>query len=126
MHQPCSGGGFLINTCCGKDEFAAGRFDIALLLAVDTLGDPDLPPKNLRAYHIILFWFDYGRSEEDYGATYQEKIDTFMRFRKNIKTAKEDEINLLYKSTFPPTELWWEKPWWDKKRAKSAGNKEAK
>jgi hypothetical protein len=91
-----------------------------------SLGDPDMSPEYLRAYHNLLFGFDYGRNEDDYGATYQEKIDTFMGFRKKIQAAPEDDISQINKFTFPPNELWWEQLWGGKKRAKIAKKKEVK
>jgi len=86
-------------------------------------GDPDMSPQYLRAYHNLLFRHDYGRYEEDYGATYQERIDTFMRIRKHVIDTEKDDIKLI-NSVFPEFELWWEKLWGSKKGAKIAQKKE--
>jgi len=64
-------------------------------------------PQQLRAYHNLIFRYDSGRYEEDYGATYQDKINTFIGIRKKVLDTSEDEIELV-NSVFPEFELWWE------------------
>lgn len=88
-----------------------------------SLGDPDMSPQYLRAYHNLLFRHDYGRCEEDYGATYQQRIDTFMSIRKHVMGTEEDDIKLI-NSVFPEFELWWEQLWGSKKGTKIAKKKE--
>jgi|GEM_PF-6738895 len=79
-----------------------------------SLGDPDMSPQYLRAYHNLLFRHDYGRYGKDYGATYQERIDTFLRIRKHVISTEEDDIKQI-NSVFPEFELWWEQLWGKKK-----------
>jgi hypothetical protein len=75
-----------------------------------SLGDPDMPSQYLRAYHNLLFSHDYGRDEEDFGATYQLRINSFINLRKHVVDIPEDEIKLL-NSVFPDYELWWKDVW---------------
>jgi hypothetical protein len=82
-----------------------------------SLGNPVMPPEYLRAYHNLLRQYDYGRYEEDYGATYEKRIETFLGFRKHVTDMKEDEIELI-NSVFPEFELWWEQLWGKKKGTK--------
>ena len=70
-----------------------------------SLGTPDMSPEYLRAYHNLLFRHDYGSYEEDYGATYQHRINTFLNIRKHVIKTKEDDIKLI-NSVFPEYELW--------------------
>lgn len=89
-----------------------------------SLGDPDMTTEYIRAYHNMLFNYDYGRYEEDYGATYQQRIDTFINIRKKILETPEDDIKLI-NSVFSEYELWWEDLWGGKKGtriAKKEGN----
>ena len=79
-----------------------------------SLGDPDMSSQYLRAYHNMLFRYDYGRYPEDYGATYQQRIETFVSIRKKVLEIPEGDINLI-NSVFPEFELWWEKLWGSKK-----------
>ena len=88
-----------------------------------SLGDPDMSPQYLRAYHNLLFRHDYGRYEKDYGATYQKRIDTFLRIRKHVLDTEEDDIKLI-NSVFPEFELWWERLWGKKQETKEANKKE--
>lgn len=88
-----------------------------------SLGDPDMTPEYLRAYHNMLFRYDYGRDEVDYGATYQQRIDTFMSIRKRVVEIPEGDIKLI-NSVFPEFELWWEKLWGSKKETKLTQKKE--
>jgi len=79
-----------------------------------SLGDPDMFPQYLRAYHAILFQNDYGCDEEDYGATHQERIDSFVHIRKRIIEEKQENINLI-NSYYSDFNLWWENLWGAKK-----------
>ncbi len=88
-----------------------------------SLGDPDMTSEYLRAYHNMLFRYDYGRYEEDYGATYQQRIDTFLSIRKKVGEIPAGDIKLI-NSVFPEFELWWEKLWGSKKGIKSSQQKE--
>lgn len=78
-----------------------------------SLGDPDMSPEYLRAYHNLLFRYDYGRYEEDYGATYEKRIETFLGFRKQIIDTKEDEIKSI-NSVLSEFDLWWDQSWMKK------------
>ncbi len=80
-----------------------------------SLGDTEMPPQYLRAYHNLLLTHDYGRYEEDYGVTYQDKINTFVNIRKKVLGISEDEIDLV-NSVFPEYELWWEQIWSNNKK----------
>ena len=60
-----------------------------------SLGDPDMSPKYLRAYHTMLFQVDSGRDETNWGATYQQRINALLKIRKNIVEEKEDIINKI-------------------------------
>ena len=84
-----------------------------------SLGDPDMTPEYLRAYHNMLFHYDYGRYEEDYGASYLQRIDTFLSIRKKVMEIPAGDVKLI-NSVFPEFELWWEKLWGSKKRIKSS------
>ena len=88
-----------------------------------SLGDPDMSPQYLRAYHALLFIHDHNRYEEDWGATYQKRIDAFMSIRRKIIGETEDTINIL-NSSLPEFNLWWEDLWGSKKGMKSAKKKE--
>ena len=88
-----------------------------------SLGDPDMSPQYLRAYHALLFIHDHDRDEEDWGATYQKRIDAFMSIRRKIIGETEDTINIL-NSSLPEFNLWWEDLWGSKKGMKSAQKKE--
>jgi len=88
-----------------------------------SLGDPDMSPQYLKAYHALLFTHDHNRYEEDWGATYQKRIDTFMSIRRKIIGETEDTINIL-NSSLPEFNLWWEDLWGSKKGIKSAQKKE--
>jgi len=88
-----------------------------------SLGDPDMSPEYLRAYHNLLLRYDYGRYEEDYGATYEKRIETFLGFRKQVKDTKEDEIELI-NSMLSEFDLWWEQSWGKKHGTKEAKKKE--
>ena len=88
-----------------------------------SLGDPDMSPQYLRAYHALLFIHDHDRDEEDWGATYQKRIDAFMSIRRKITGETEDTINIL-NSSLPEFNLWWEDLWGSKKGMKSAQKKE--
>ena len=88
-----------------------------------SLGAPDMSPEYLRAYHNLLFRHDYGRYEEDYGASYQKRIDTFLRIRKHVIDTEEDDIKLL-NSVFPEFKLWWEQIWGRKKGTNVTKKKE--
>lgn len=79
-----------------------------------SLGDPDMTAEYIRAYHNMIFNYDYGRDEEDYGATYQQRIDKFMHIRKKIIEEDGDTIKLI-NSSFPEFNLWWEDLWGAKK-----------
>jgi hypothetical protein len=79
-----------------------------------SLGDPNMSPKYLRAYHAILCQNDYGCDEEDYGATYQERIDSFVNIRKKVVEEKEENIKLI-NSFYSDFNLWWENLWGAKK-----------
>ena len=88
-----------------------------------SLGDPDMSPQYLRAYHALLFIHDHDRYKEDWGATYQKRIDAFMSIRRKIIGETEDTINIL-NSSLPEFNLWWEDLWGSKKGMKSAKKKE--
>jgi hypothetical protein len=88
-----------------------------------SLGDPDMTSEYLRAYHNMLFRYDYRRYEEDYGATYQQRIDTFLSIREKVREIPAGDIKLI-NSVFPEFELWWEKLWGSKKGIKSSQQKE--
>ena len=88
-----------------------------------SLGDPDMSPQYLRAYHNMLFQHDHNRDEEGWGATYQQKIDAFMSIRKKVVEIPESDIKLI-NSVFPEFELWWEKLWGSKKETKITKKKE--
>ena len=87
-----------------------------------SLGIPDMSSQYLRAYHNLLIKYDHGPYEEEYGATYQDRIDRFIQIRKKVLEIQEDEIDLV-NSVFPEYELWWEKKL-KKKRSKPNNNKE--
>jgi hypothetical protein len=89
-----------------------------------SLGDPDMSPQYLRAYHNMLFRHDHNLDEEGWGATYQQKIDALRSIRKKVLETQEDDIKLI-NSVFPEFELWWEKLWESKKGTKIAKKKEA-
>ena len=80
-----------------------------------SLGDPDMSPQYLKTYHNMLFHYDHNRYEEDYGATYQERIDTIISIRKKVIEIPEDNIDLI-NSVFPEFELWWKQLWGSKKK----------
>ena len=86
-----------------------------------SLGDPDMSPEYLRAYHNLLFRYDYGRYEEDYGVTYEERIERFLDFRKKVIDTKKDGIELI-NSVLSEFDLWWEQLWG--KKTKIAKDKE--
>jgi hypothetical protein len=89
-----------------------------------SLGDPDMTLEYLRAYHNMAFFFDYGRYEKDYGATYQERVDTFMDIRNKVVELPAGDIKLINtKLINPEFELWWERLW-SKKVIKSSQQKE--
>lgn len=85
-----------------------------------SLGDPHMSPEYLRAYHNLLFRYDYGRYEQDYGATYEKRIEMFLGFRQQVIDMKEDEIQLI-NSVLSEFDLWWEQSW-----GKKQGNRDAK
>ena len=88
-----------------------------------SLGDPDMSPQYLRAYHALLFIHDHDRDEADWGTTYQQRIDAFMSIRRRIIEETEETINLL-NSSLTEFNLWWEDLWGGKKGMKSAQKKE--
>jgi hypothetical protein len=88
-----------------------------------SLGEPDMPPQYLRAYHNMLFQHDHNRDEDGWGATYQKKIAAFMSIRKKVVEIPEGDIKLI-NSVFPEFELWWGKLWGSKKGMKLAQKKE--
>ncbi len=88
-----------------------------------SLGDPDMSPQYLRAYHAMLFHHDYGRDETGWGATYQQKVDAFIHIRKKMMEESEDTIKRI-NSSFPEFNLWWENLWGSKKGIKFAKKKE--
>ncbi len=88
-----------------------------------SLGDPDMSPQYLRAYHNMLFQHDHNRYEEDWGTTYQKRLDAFMKIRKNIIGEPEETINILNFS-LDDFNLWWEDLWGTKKITKLAQKKE--
>jgi hypothetical protein len=88
-----------------------------------SLGDPDMSTEYLRAYHNLLFRHDYGRYEEDYGATYEERIHTFINLRKQVIDTAQDEIELI-NSVLSEFNLWWEQLWGKKKGINAAKKKE--
>jgi hypothetical protein len=88
-----------------------------------SLGDPDMTTEYIRAYHNMLFNYDYGRYEEDYGATYQQRIDTFISIRKKVVEISEGDIKLI-NSVFSEYQLWWEQLWESKKGVILAHNQE--
>jgi len=88
-----------------------------------SLGDPDMSPQYLRAYHALLFTHDHNRYEEDWGATYQKRIDAFMNIRKKVVEIPESDIKLI-NSVFPEFELWWEQLYGSKERTNIAKKKE--
>ncbi len=88
-----------------------------------SLGDPNMSPQYLRAYHAMLSQHDYNRYEKDWGTTYQKRLDAFMKIRKRIIEESEDMIGII-NSSFPEFNLWWENLWGSKKGIKSAQKKE--
>jgi len=82
-----------------------------------SLGDPDMSNECIRAYHNMIFNYDYGRNEEDYGATYHQRVDAFMNIRKKIIEEDGDTIKSI-NSSFPEFNLWWEDLWGGKKGTK--------
>ncbi|MDP2730092.1 MAG: hypothetical protein Q8O55_06395 [Dehalococcoidales bacterium] len=88
-----------------------------------SLGDPDMSPQYLRAYHTLLFCRDHGRDETGWGATYQKRVGTFMQLRKDITEESEETINVI-NSSIPEYNMWWEDLWGTNKRTKLDQNKE--
>lgn len=88
-----------------------------------SLGDPDMSPQYLRAYHNMLFQHDHNRYEQDWGTTYQKRLDAFIKIRKNIIEESGEIINII-NSSFPEFNLWWEDLWGTNKRIKLDHKKE--